>query len=80
MSHFDQNVINLTIVHPWMSFEEAYLLMKLSYYKNVTQRGKFGDNTFLTLMGIDYGMYQWQSREWIEERIERAKKKFGYSP
>ena len=69
---FDQNVINLTIVHPWMTFEEAHLLIKWSYYKNRTQKGKFGDNTWKTLMSIDYGMFQWQPREWIEERINKA--------
>ena len=79
LSMFDQNVINLTIVHPWMTFEEAYLLIKWSYFKNVTQRGKFGDNTWKTLMGIDYGMFQWQSKEWIEERIDLAKKQFNYT-
>ena len=76
---FDQNVINLTIVHPWMTFEEAHLLIKWSYYKNITQKGKFGDNTWKTLMSIDYGMFQWQPKEWIEERINKAKKQFNYN-
>ena len=75
---FDDNVINLTLVHPWMSFEEAHLLIKWSYYKNMSQQGKFGDNSVKTLMSIDYGMFQWQPREWIEERIEKAKKQFNY--
>ena len=75
---FDDNVINLTLVHPWMTFEEAHLLIKWSYYKNIKQKGKFGDNTFKTLMGIDYGMFQWQTKDWIEERINRAKKQFNY--
>ena len=75
---FDDNIINLTLVHPWMTFEEAHLLIKWSYYKNMSQQGKFGDNTVKTLMSIDYGMFQWQPREWIEERIEKAKKQFNY--
>ena len=70
---FDDNVINLTLIHPWMTFEEAHLLIKWSYYKNMSQQGKFGDNSVKTLMSIDYGMFQWQPREWIEERIEKAK-------
>ena len=76
---FDDNVINLTLIHPWMTFEEAHLLIKWSYYKNRSQQGKFGDNTVKTLMSIDYGMFQWQPREWIEERIEKAKKQFNYN-
>ena len=75
---FDDNVINLTLIHPWMTFEEAHLLIKWSYYKNMSQQGKFGDNSVKTLMSIDYGMFQWQPREWIEERIEKAKKQFNY--
>lgn len=74
---FSENVVNLTVVHPWMTFEEAHLLMKWSYFKNLPQKGKFGDNTFMTLMKIDYGMFQWQKQEWIEERIEKAKKQFS---
>ena len=79
LSMFDQNVINLTIVHPWMTFEEAYLLVKWSYYKNKSQKNKFGDNSFKTLMSIDYGMFQWQTKEWIEIRIDMAKKMFNYT-
>ena len=72
---FDENVINLTRKHPWMSFEEAWLLMKYSYHKN-----KNGEkyNTFMTLMKIDYGMYQWQSEAWIRNRLQEAKIKFNY--
>ena len=44
----------------------------------MSQQGKFGDNSVKTLMSIDYGMFQWQPREWIEERIEKAKKQFNY--
>ena len=76
---FDDNVINLTLVHPWMTFEEAHLLIRWSYYKNISQKGKFGNNTVKTLMSIDYGMFQWQTREWIEERINKAKKQFNYT-
>lgn len=76
---YNKYIINLTVIHPWMSFEEAHLLFKFSYYKNSSQKNKFGNNTFLTLMGIDYGMYQWQTKEWIEERIKEAKQKFNYN-
>lgn len=75
---FDENVINLTVVHPWMTFEEAWLLMKWSYHKNKSQDKYCGRNTIKTLMGIDFGIYQRQEEEWLKERIEQAKIKFGY--
>ena len=75
---FDENTINLTRVHPWMTFEEAWLLMKWSYEKNRTQDGYCGKNTLLTLMNIDFGIYQRQTEEWLRDRIELAKSKFGY--
>ena len=74
----NENVVNLTIAHPWMSFEESWLLMKWSYEKNKTQERYGGRKTLVTLMSIDFGIYQRQSREWLEERIQRAKEKFGY--
>lgn len=75
---FDENIIHLTRVHPWMTFEEAWLLIKWSYEKNKTQDGYVGKNTILTLMNIDFGIYQRQSEEWLRDRIDRAKTKFGY--
>ena len=75
---FDENTINLTRVHPWMTFEEAWLLMKWSYEKNRTQDGYCGKNTLVTLMNIDFGIYQRQTEEWLRDRIELAKSKFGY--
>ena len=74
---FSENVINLTVIHPWMTFEEAHLLLRWSWHKNKSQAGRFGDNSVMTLMSIDYGMFQWQSREWIEERIAMTKEQFG---
>lgn len=75
---YDENVINLTVVHPWMSFEEAWLLMRWSYAKNKSQKGYFGDNTLITLMGIDFGIYQRKDESWLRDLIEQAKIKFNY--
>ena len=75
---FDKNIINLTRVHPWMTFDEAWLLMKWSYEKNREQDKYCGKKTVLTLMSIDFGIYQRQSKEWLEQRIELAKEKFHY--
>ena len=75
---FDQNVINLTVVHPWMTFEEAWLLMKWSYDKNRSQDVYCGVKTVKTLMSIDFGIYQRQDKEWLLELISQAKVKFGY--
>ena len=75
---FDENVHNLCNVHPWMTFDEAWLLLKWSYVKNKTQEGYFGKNTLLTLMDIDFRIYQRKDEEWLKERIVEAKKKFNY--
>lgn len=75
---FDENVINLTVVHPWMSFEEAWLLMKWSYEKNKSQDRYFGRNSLITLMSIDFGIYQRKDEKWLKDRIEQAKVKFGH--
>ena len=76
---YDENVINLTRVHPWMSFEEAWLLMKWSYEKNKSQDKYCGRKTVLTLMGIDFGIYERQTEPWLRDRIKRAKEKFKYT-
>ena len=57
---YDENVINLTRVYPWMTFEEAWLLMKWSYAKNKPGE-KHG--TLKALMGIDFGMFQWKGED-----------------
>ena len=72
---YDENVINLTKVHPWMTFEEAWLLMKWSYAKNKPGE-RYG--TLKALMGIDFGMFQWQSEEWVREKLTEAKKQFKF--
>ena len=75
---FNEDVINLTRVHPWMTFDESWLLMKWSYEKNKNQDKYGGKKTVLTLMNIDFGIYQRQSKEWLEDRIQLAKQKFNY--
>ena len=73
----DKHVIHLTVVHPWMTFEEAWLLMRWSYEKNRSQDKYCGVKTVKTLMNIDFGIYQRQKEEWLRERIEQARIKFG---
>ena len=52
--------------------------MKWSYEKNKDQHKYGGKKTVITLMNIDFGIYQRQSREWLEDRIQLAKQKFNY--
>lgn len=74
----DRHVIHLTVVHPWMTFEEAWLLMRWSYEKNKSQDKYCGIKTVKTLMNIDFGIYQRQKEEWLRERIQQARIKFDY--
>ena len=72
----DENVINLTIVHPWMSFEEAWILLKYTYLRFKSQE-KY--NTFKTLMSIEYGIFQREDEETLRKRIDIAKKFLKYN-
>ena len=73
---FCQNVINLTVTHPWMQFEEAWLLMRHAYVRFKPEE-KY--NTFLTLMSIEYGIFQRETEENLRQRIEIAKKELNYN-
>lgn len=75
---FDENVFGLVEKHQWMTFDEAWLLLKWSHTKNISQDGYFGRNTYYTLMDIDFRIYQRQSEDWLRDRIEQAKLKFNY--
>ena len=74
---FEKHIHKLIDKHPWMSFEEAWLLMKWSYEKNKDQDKYHGIRTIKTLMGIDYGIYLRQEKEWLMDRIQSAKDKFS---
>ena len=76
---FDENVQALCNAHPWMTFDEAWLLLKRSYVKNKTQDGYWGSSTFYALMNIDFGIYQRMDEEWLRMRIKEAKEMFNYS-
>ena len=76
---FDENVFALVDAHPWMTFDESWLLLKWSYVKNKSQDGYFGKNTFDTLMDIDFRIYQRKDEAWLRAIIEQAKVKFGYN-
>ena len=39
---YDENVFVLCDAHPWMTFDEAWLLLKWSYEKNKSQETKKG--------------------------------------
>jgi hypothetical protein len=73
---FSENVINLTNAHPWLSFEDAWILMKYTYFKFKPEE-KY--NTFRTLMSIEYGIFQRESELKLRQRILIAKKYFNYT-
>ena len=75
---FDEDIHKLTIKHPWMSFEDGWLLLKWSYEKNKDQKKYGGIKTVRTLMSIDYGIYYRQSEEWLSELLDEAREKFSY--
>ena len=75
---FDDNVFALCDKHQWMTFEDAWLLMRWSYEKNKDQDRYCGMKTVETLMGIDFGIYIRQTEPWLRGRIIEARRKFGY--
>ena len=61
-----EDVRDLTLVHQWMSFDEAELLVLHMIDRFWPQR-KY--NTFESLCEIEYGILQRESEKQVQERI-----------
>ena len=60
---FNEDAINLTFVHPWMTVSDAKSLLEDTYNRVKSQKRYHGWKTVQTLMNISYGIYQRESEE-----------------
>ena len=70
---FNEDAINLTFVHPWMTVSEANLLLEDAFNRFKSHKRYHGWKTVQTLMNISYGIYQRESEENLRVRIDLIK-------
>ncbi len=69
----EQDAINLTLVNEWMTVSDAMLLIK-DHYEKVKEYKKYhGLSTVKTLMDIAYGIWQRESEQQVQTRIDLIK-------
>jgi len=69
----EQDAINLTLIHEWMTVSDAKLLLE-DYYEKVKEYKKYhGWSTVQTLMDIAYRHWQRESEEYLQARIDLIK-------
>jgi hypothetical protein len=69
----EEDAIRLTFVHPWMTVNDAKLLLHHQYMRVRSHKKYGGWKTVETLMNIAYGIYQRESEENLRERINLIK-------
>ena len=68
----EQDAINLTLVHEWMTVDDAQLLL-IDAYRKFKPREKYGGNTVVTLMKITFGAWQRLSEDEMRAELELVK-------
>ena len=69
----EQDAINLTLIHEWMTVHDAKLLLH-DYYMKVRSHKKYhGWSTVHTLMNIAYGNFQRESEKNLRARLDLIK-------
>ena len=69
----ENDAINLTLIHEWMTVHDAKLLLH-DYYMRVRSHNKYhGWKTVQTLMNIAYGNFQRDSEVNLRARIDLIK-------
>jgi len=69
----EEDAIRLTFVHPWMTVNDAKLLLHHQYMKVRSHKKYGGWKTVQTLMDISYRIYQRESEENLRARINLIK-------
>ena len=73
----EEDAINLTLIHEWMTVSDAKLLLHNQYMKVRSQKKYGGWRTVQTLMNISYGIYQRESEEYLRARIDLIKSRMN---
>ena len=69
----ERDAINLTLVHEWMTVSDAKLLLEDHFQKIKEYKKYHGWSTVQTLMDIAYGIWQRESEEQLQVRIDLIK-------
>ena len=74
---FENDAINLTFVHPWMTVSEANLLFEDAFERFKPYKKYHGWKNVQTLMNISYGIWQREPEEQVRARLNLIKLKNG---
>ena len=69
-----QDAINLTLTHEWMTVSDAELLL-IDAYRRFRSSKKYGGNLVQTLMKIEYGIIERSSEQWVRAKLDLIKSK-----
>ena len=69
----ERDAINLTLIHEWMTVNDAKLLLHHQYMRVRSHKKYGGWKTVQTLMNIAYGIYQRESEQNLRARIDLIK-------
>ena len=69
-----QDAINLTPTHEWMTVSDAELLL-IDAYRRFRSSKKYGGNLVETLMKIEYGIIERSSEQWVRAKLDLIKSK-----
>ena len=71
-----QDAINLTLTHEWMTVSDAELLL-IDAYRRFKSSKKYGGNLVQTLMKIEYGIIERSSEQWVRAKLDLIKSKIN---
>ena len=71
-----QDAINLTLTHEWMTVSDAELLL-VDAYRRFRSSKKYGGNLVQTLMKIEYGIIERSSEQWVRAKLDLIKSKIN---
>ena len=75
----EQDAINLTLIHEWMTVSDAKLLLHHQYMKVRSHKKYGGWKTVQTLMDISYRIYQRESEEFLRARLNLIKSRMDFN-
>lgn len=68
----EEDAINLTFKHEWMTVSEAKLLL-IDAYKRFRKQKRYGGDIVKTLMKVEYGIWMRSSEEHMRVRLDLLK-------
>ena len=75
----EEEAIQLTLIHEWMTVSDAKLLLHHQYMKVRSHKKYGGWKTVETLMDIAYRIYQRESEEFLRARLDLIKSRMDFN-